>query len=896
MIKRRFSHQVAPKTPVVNSLHRTPEDKVVSELNVYNNKKLAYIFNEGRIKLTKAENQLKTEVERLHLEVKQISSQQSANRNKKWGKIRAVIKFLSVMKNLLNKKKLHGLSTRLKYLDNIETLERTKKSTFRWLSGNYIEGQSVVRKTKRFLIYEDSQFIKIWSNVILLLFFYTAIFLPYKIAFITSDPLAIKIIDQIVNGLFIADILVSILSVYTSGGQIVESYWRIGVHYLTGWFIVDFLSIFPFDLFDSSSSYGEFAKLSRIFKLFKIFRIVKMTTRLKSNRRKRSITSILNINRKVEDFATFFLVIILLTHIAGCLWYFLSTVEEGPTWMTRLEFPKSTAIDQYIISLYWAITTICTVGFGDIYAVTYAEKIFNILWICVGVAFYSYVIGTLSSMLNTQNVNQSVISSRFSYLNQFAKEKNVSRSLIEEITHNLEYLEDNHHYTNNDEASMNFLKDISLDLTYKIAKYVHSELVERVILFYQKDINLLAQIIPYIFHRKFKAGEIIYKKNEYPSFVYFILSGRVGFFNNSNKLFKTYIEGSYFGEIELFKCSLRSNQVKALTDSRILILPRDNFLTQIQSFPEILEEMYLTAMKRDIINKKNGAYVDRLSFINFNSLITESQQADFIKHQLRCHQTILTLKAKIEELTMNDQKINKQIDYEDSNNNLDDEDNKNIIFMKLNGNQKPMLKSKSKTLNFGESMDAIKEKFDNLKSQLQNANLRLKQIIYSLKSKNLRVVKKFELTDAHIQCDLETTEVDELIKHLETIKPRKKHNEKIKIVSGDSLTGANNRYRPKTEDVIINVESMSDTEKLKQKYFFEGEEAKYLKPVKVKRFNLFNLKFFKKLNKNNRVQPTSLQKGLTISAIDSQKSNTRQAKMTSNMNYSISSKISDDSL
>ncbi len=71
------------------------------------------------------------------------------------------------------------------------------------------------------------------------------------------------------------------------------------------------------------------------------------------------------------------------------------------------------------------------------------------------------------------------------------------------------------------------------------------------------DINFVAQIIPYITLRKFKAGDDIYKKNEYPSMIYFLLKGRVGFYNDSNKLFKTYIEGSYFGEIEIFKSCLR---------------------------------------------------------------------------------------------------------------------------------------------------------------------------------------------------------------------------------------------------------------------------------------------------------------------------------------------------
>ena len=76
-------------------------------------------------------------------------------------------------------------------------------------------------------------------------------------------------------------------------------------------------------------------------------------------------------------------------------------------------------------------------------------------------------------------------------------------------------------------------------------------------MFNNLDINFVAQIIPYIKMQKIRTGELIYKKNEYPSHIYFLLKGRIGFFNDSNKIFKCYVEGSYFGEIEIFKSYLR---------------------------------------------------------------------------------------------------------------------------------------------------------------------------------------------------------------------------------------------------------------------------------------------------------------------------------------------------
>jgi len=57
---------------------------------------------------------------------------------------------------------------------------------------------------------------------------------------------------------------------------------------------------------------------------------------------------------------------------------------------------------------------------------------------------------------------------------------------------------------------------------------------------------------------------MIYDKNEHPAFIYFIVKGSVGFFNIKNKFFKEYVEGSFFGEIEIYKSCLRQFRVKAL--------------------------------------------------------------------------------------------------------------------------------------------------------------------------------------------------------------------------------------------------------------------------------------------------------------------------------------------
>jgi len=50
----------------------------------------------------------------------------------------------------------------------------------------------------------------------------------------------------------------------------------------------------------------------------------------------------------------------------------------------------------YIVSYYWALQTLTTVGFGDITSYNAIEHVFASIWMICGVGFYSYIIGAMT--------------------------------------------------------------------------------------------------------------------------------------------------------------------------------------------------------------------------------------------------------------------------------------------------------------------------------------------------------------------------------------------------------------------------------------------------------------------------------------------------------------------
>ena len=97
-----------------------------------------------------------------------------------------------------------------------------------------------------------------------------------------------------------------------------------------------------------------------------------------------------------------FLTVLMLVHIMACFWYFTAKLEGfGPdTWVVRHGYTDESNEELYTASFYWAMTTLSTVGYGDITAETSLERIIAILWMFISVLYLSFVVGNLTSMLS----------------------------------------------------------------------------------------------------------------------------------------------------------------------------------------------------------------------------------------------------------------------------------------------------------------------------------------------------------------------------------------------------------------------------------------------------------------------------------------------------------------
>lgn len=146
----------------------------------------------------------------------------------------------------------------------------------------------------------------------------------------------------------------------------------------------------------------RFAKIGKVYKLIRMLRLAKILKILKSKRTViNHFTSELKISSGVERIMFFVGFFLLLIHIFACLFIFLDEIEsERGGWLDHVSFAAYSNVDQYITACYFIMTTISTVGYGDISASTRLERCFMIVLMLIGVSSFTFISGALSSILS----------------------------------------------------------------------------------------------------------------------------------------------------------------------------------------------------------------------------------------------------------------------------------------------------------------------------------------------------------------------------------------------------------------------------------------------------------------------------------------------------------------
>ncbi|XP_062864138.1 potassium voltage-gated channel subfamily H member 1a [Trichomycterus rosablanca] len=306
-------------------------------------------------------------------------------------------------------------------------------------------------KTPPHIILHYCAFKTTWDWVILILTFYTAIMVPYNVSFKTKqNNVAWLVVDSVVDVIFLVDIVLNFHTTFVGpAGEVISDPKLIRMNYLKTWFVIDLLSCLPYDVINAFENVDE--GISSLFSSLKVVRLLRLG----------------RVARKLDHYIEYGAAVLVLlvcvfglaAHWLACIWYSIGDYEVidedrnmarqdswlymlGETAGTPYRFnvsgsgrweggPSKNSV--YITSLYFTMTSLTSIGFGNIAPTTDGEKIFAVAMMMIGSLLYATIFGNVTTIFQQMYANTNRYHEMLNSVRDFLKLYQVPKGLSERV-------------------------------------------------------------------------------------------------------------------------------------------------------------------------------------------------------------------------------------------------------------------------------------------------------------------------------------------------------------------------------------------------------------------------------------------------------------------------------
>ena len=282
----------------------------------------------------------------------------------------------------------------------------------------------------------DSKFKHNWDNMMLLFVLYTCTMVPLQLAFDDGEGFtyhdAHAVLDYLIDALFIVDIVINFRTThYDDEHQIVLDARVVAKRYARGYFPLDLIASFPYELFFLATGESMEIDIFGVFKMPRLLRLPRAFRRLEQM----SSAAIFRVMRLMGAFMMF-------AHWVACIWWMIGKAAyeiddpHGTSWLRRLPY-GSTALDtnttvspfdqQYLSSLYWSLTTLMKTPWVG--PDTVAEKVYASFCVVFGAVLFATLLANVTAMVSSYDKYQAELRDRMTTLRNFSAFRRVPSAL-----------------------------------------------------------------------------------------------------------------------------------------------------------------------------------------------------------------------------------------------------------------------------------------------------------------------------------------------------------------------------------------------------------------------------------------------------------------------------------
>jgi voltage-gated potassium channel len=433
----------------------------------------------------------------------------------------------------------------------------------------------------------NSKFKIRWDIGVVVAVLISLIAVPYEVIFVHQVTPFSTVLYFGLSTFFLLDIFLKFRTSIKYFNEEITDRSRIKKQYLKTGFWIDFLGAFPFELLFIGSSLELFNEpVTLILRLNVLLRLRRFFEAFKS------WSSFHWVNSGILRLTRFLIIMLILMHLVSCAWFSSSYSNSFPedSWVALEGLQYAEPETQYIRSLYWTVTTMTTIGYGDITPHTNTEYGFVIVVMLLGATMYAYIIGNIASIISNIDTLKNDHDGRKDSLLTYLRQNHTPDNLMDKVNNYFDYIWRSKKGVNENEL----FNDLPVQLKLELMHHLSSDLLEKVHLFRNSSKALKEDLLAKLELMSFPPDVILSHRNAFSSGVYFISKGTLHVYGESDQEFKADLAaGDYFGLVPLMLNEPSGGTIKTSDYCEVFYLPYLSFnelKKQNSEFNQVLKE------------------------------------------------------------------------------------------------------------------------------------------------------------------------------------------------------------------------------------------------------------------------------------------------------------------